>query len=224
MSEGQSGGGAPPPPRQLHRELELDDRLADDAGVVGELIFDEAAREPHQPGVHAVGIEEGPRHVEQADSAVGRTEAAGRADLAAGVKTDRHRDFDRVGLGAVGIVAEHDQHVVEREIAELLLALSALLGLGADQRRVFENLQVRRHGRLRKRQRAGDVVDVDAGTAVQQPQHADPLRRGERAQDFRPLLGVDHQEIARHGPLSAPLVPSVYIKFPDIFIMLTENV
>ena len=38
------------------------------------------------------------------------------------------------------------------------------------------------------------------------------------------LLGVDHQEIARHGPLSAPLVPSVYIKFPDIFIMLTENV
>ena len=56
--------------RQFQREFERRDRLADQTGIVGKLILDEAAREPHQARIHAVRIEEGPGHVEQPDDSL----------------------------------------------------------------------------------------------------------------------------------------------------------
>ena len=44
-------------------------------------------------------------------------------------------------------------------------------------------------------------LTLTPGAAVQQPQDADAHRRSQAAQHLRPLLGIDHQEIARHVPL-----------------------
>ena len=178
MSDGQSADGAGHFGRKLEREFERGDRLADQPRVVGKLIFDEAAREPHQARIHPVGVEEGPRHVEQADDALRRAQAAGRADFAARIEPDRHRDLDRVGVDAADVVAEHHQHLVEGGEAELLIALPPLLRFGANEAGAFEDLQVGRDGRLRQVERLGDVVDVDAGAPVQQPQDSRP-RAGE---------------------------------------------
>ena len=77
MSDGQSDGGPWHLGGKLERELERSDGLADVAGVIGKLILDEAAREPHQPRIHSVGIEEGPGHVEQTDDPLGEQRPQG---------------------------------------------------------------------------------------------------------------------------------------------------
>ena len=114
--------------------------------IVGELVLDEAAGEPDQARPHAARIEKRIGHVEQPDDAVGRAEAAGRADFAAGVEADRHRDFDDVGARGGDVLLEHHQHLVEDGAADLLVALARLLRLGLDQPGFFEDLQVGRDG------------------------------------------------------------------------------
>ena len=186
--------------RQFERDLERGDGFADVPGVVGKLVLDEAAREPHEAGIHSVGIEECPRHIEQADDFLGRAEATRRAHFAAGVESDRHRDLDRVGANAADIVAEHDQHLVKGGEAELLMAFPTFPRFRSNEAGVLENLQVGRDCRLRKVQGPGNVVDIDAWPAMQETQHARPRWRSQSAQHVRSLRGIDHQEIARHSP------------------------
>ncbi len=186
--------------RKFERQVERRNGLADVPDVVRELILDEAAREPHEPRIHSVGIEESPGHIEQTNDPFWRTEAARRADFAAGVEPNRHCNFDRVGADAADIVAEHHQHFVEGGKAELLTASAALLRFSPNEAGGFENLQIGRDGRLRKTKRPGDIVHVEAGATVEETQDSRPRRRGQAVQDVWPLRGIDHQEIARHSP------------------------
>jgi len=57
---------------ELEREFQRIDAVLGKPGVVGELILDIAAGEPHQPGLHPIGIEKGIGYVEQTDDAFGR--------------------------------------------------------------------------------------------------------------------------------------------------------
>src|SRR5580693_3236033 len=98
---------------KLERQLERIDGLANVTSVIWKLILDETAREPHQPRIHSVGIEEGPRYVEETDDPFRRAQTARRADFTAGVEADWHRDLDGVGVDAADIVAEHHQHLIE---------------------------------------------------------------------------------------------------------------
>ncbi len=185
----------------FQRKFERDDRLVDEARIVGKLILDKAAGEPHQSRVHPVGVEEGAGDVEQPDNALRRAQPARRADLAARIKPDRHRDFDHVGLSPGGIVADHDEQFVKSGEAKLLIAFAALARLGSNQARRFENLQIGRNSRLGQVERRGDFIDVGARLAMQQPQDADAGRRRQAAQHVRALLGIDDQKIPRHALL-----------------------
>ena len=183
---------------EFERTFERRDGLADMPGVIGKLIFDKAAREPDEARIHSVGIEEGPRHVEETNDPLRRAEAAGGAHFAAGIEPDRHRDLDGVGVDA-DIVAEHHENFVERREAELLMPFPPFMGFRPDESGALEDLQIGRDRRLRKAQRLGDVVDIDTRATMQQAQNSRPRRRGQPAQYVRPLRGIDHQEIARHS-------------------------
>ncbi len=144
-------------------------------GVVGELVLDEAAREPQQPGAHPVRVEEGVGHVEKPDHAVLGAEAAGRGDLAAGVEPERHRDLDAAVClcrGRRSLKAISSSEKVEWQI--FWLPLRAFCDRVCDQAGVDQHLDVRRDRRLRQAKLLGDLVDVARTLAGQQLENADP--------------------------------------------------
>src|SRR6202034_2385064 len=61
---------------QFERDFKRGNNLADVPDVVGKLVLDEAAREPHEAGIHSIGIKECPRHVEKDDHYLWRAEGA----------------------------------------------------------------------------------------------------------------------------------------------------
>src|SRR6202161_789791 len=153
---------------KFERQLERRDRLADVAGVIGKLVLDEAAREPHESRIHSVGIEEGSGHVEKTNDPFRRAKATRRAHFTTGVEPDRHCDLDGVCVYTADVVAKHHQDLVEGGEAELLVALAALLRFRPNEAGALENLQIGRDSRLRKVERCGDVVDIEAGATMEQ--------------------------------------------------------
>ena len=167
-------------------------------GVVGELVFDIAAAEPDQRRAHAVGIEEEVGHVEQADDAFGRTEAAGSADVAARHQAERHLNLDQVLVahGFFGFEAHDD--LVEARRAYLLVALLGLDRVGVDQAGALQHLDVDGNGRLRERELAADLVDVQQALVAQELENADADDRSQGLQDVDAFIRVDGQEAGFH--------------------------
>ena len=190
--------------RQLHGELDRLDRGVEKLGVVGEFVFDVAAAEPDQRGLHARRVEEGVGNVEKADYAICRAQTARRADLDGGEQAERHRHLDDIRVPPRLVRLEPHDDLVETRRAYLLVAFLGLDRLGHDQPRLFQRLHVDCNGGLRQAELVADVVDVEPALAAQQLEDADADRRRQPLENVDVLFRIDGKEVGFHDSCDVP--------------------
>jgi hypothetical protein len=173
--------------RKLHREFEPADFGVGKRCIVGELVLDEAAREPQESGPHTVRVEEGVGHVEKSDHAVLRAQAAGSRNLASRIKPKRHGHFYDAEILCRGALLEGDDQLGEHRIADLLAAFSRLLRFRLDQADIDENLDICGNRRLRQAKLVGHLIDVLRSFAVQEIENPNADLAREAFQQIEPL-------------------------------------
>ena len=118
--------------------------------------------------------------------------------------------------GRVGeLLAKHDQHFVEGREAELLVALAPLLRLGADEAGALREFAGwTRRSIAAGRARAAMSLTLTPTPALQQLEDLTRTGEDKPAQHVGPLLGIDHQKIARHDGSAEQIRPSrICIRF-----------
>ena len=182
-----------------------------DLGVVRELVLDMAAPEPDQRRLHPARIEEVVGHVEKADDAVRRAQAAGRRDLAGGVEAEA-ASRPRSGRPAAAPARRRAGSRSRRSAPSRLFCwpLAALTSSVRMQAGALERLHVGRDGRLRQAQVPADLVDVHRPAAAQGMEDVQPHRRRQPLDEVDVVLRVDRQEPALRRARRHQGRPSLY--------------
>ncbi len=122
----------------------------------------------------------------------------GGAHVAARHQAERHLNLDQVLVAdrLFGLEA-HDDLVVTRR-TELLVALLGLDRVGVDQAGAFQHLDVDGNGRLRERELAADLVDVQEALLAQELENADADDRCQAFQDIDAIVGADGKKAGFH--------------------------
>ena len=98
------------------------------------------------------------------------------------------------------------------------MALACLDRVGLDQASIFKRLHIGRDGRLRQRELAADLVDVEPAMRPQKLQDPHANRRCEPLEDVGGFLRIDRQEIGLLAPVGCLTLHEgeVYIRNLDI--------